>query len=125
VKILVVDDCKIQLNVVARVLTAAGYHVLTSPGPMDVPIIVMREKPRIVLFDLDLPAVPGEQAIRITRKYAPRNTLFVIYSANEQIEAIAGSVGADGWISKRTLVGQVPTELKRIIERQRAAKEWS
>jgi two-component system sensor histidine kinase ChiS len=54
-KILVADDNKVFLKAMSIMLTAKGYHVLVAESGADTIGIVRKEKPDLILLDLDFP----------------------------------------------------------------------
>jgi putative two-component system response regulator len=59
-RILVVDDEEPNLVLLERMLGRAGYeHVVTTKDPTDVPELVRRYRPDIILLDLHMPDLDG------------------------------------------------------------------
>ena len=54
-KILIVDDDSIILHSLSRLLSAAGYDILTADDGSDAVSTVRREKPDLILLDLIFP----------------------------------------------------------------------
>jgi two-component system sensor histidine kinase ChiS len=54
-KILVVDDNKVVLNAMTLMLTARGYRVLIAESGAETITILRKEKPDLILLDLDFP----------------------------------------------------------------------
>jgi two-component system, OmpR family, response regulator len=118
-KVLVVDDDHFQLELVERTLRADGIDVMTCSSPIGVTNSIVSFGPKIVLVDVNIPALSGDRLIGISRRWVPTGTLFVLYSASDEarLRLLAREVEADGWISK-SVTG---TELsKRVRELARA-----
>ena len=62
-KILVVDDNPIILKAMSLLLTAKGYAVLLAESGADTISILGREKPDLILLDLDFPPDPASNLI--------------------------------------------------------------
>jgi CheY-like chemotaxis protein len=68
--VLVVDDEKMALTLVKRILTEAGYHVATAQSGFEC-LDLFRAKPRaydLVLLDLSMPFMDGEETFRRLRE---------------------------------------------------------
>lgn len=119
-RVLVVDDDNAQLELVERTLKADGIEVMTCSSPIGVTNQIVSFNPKIVLVDVNIPALSGDRLIGISRKWAPQGTLFVLYSASDEsrLRGLAREVGADGWISK-SVTGSVLTARLRSFAQGR------
>ena len=81
-KILVIDDDEKLLGAVRRLLTAAGFDIITSDSALRLPQLVQREKPDLVLLDIEMPALTGEHVLEMTKLFEfLRETPIVLYTA--------------------------------------------
>jgi two-component system OmpR family response regulator len=117
-RVLVVDDDNTQLELVERTLKADGIEVMTCSSPIGVTNQIVSFNPKIVLVDVNIPALSGDRLIGISRKWAPQGTLFVLYSASDEsrLRALARDVGADGWISKSVTGSVLTARLRGFAE---------
>src|SRR5438552_338665 len=113
-KILVIDDDEKVLNVCKRNLESAGYEVITSNSALRMPQIVQREKPRLVLLDVEMPALSGEHVLDLATLFDfLRATPIVLHSAKseEELQSLVARSSAKGYIRKTgnaiTFVAQV------------------
>lgn len=58
-KILVIDDNKVVLTTMSLILKARGYHVMIAESGADALAILRRDKPDLILLDLDFPPDVG------------------------------------------------------------------
>lgn len=121
-RVLVVDDDHFQLELVERTLRADGIDVKTCSSPIGVTNVIVSFGPKIVLVDVNIPALSGDRLIGISRRWVPAGTLFVLYSASDEarLRVLAREVEADGWISK-SLTGPELSKRVREIARARLA----
>lgn len=119
-RILVVDDDNTLLGAVRRLLTAAGFEVLTSDSALRLPQLVQREKPDLVLLDIEMPALSGEHVLEMTKLFEfLQKTPIVIHSAksDEELTALVAKSSAVGYIKKTgnpmSLVAQVQKFLQK------------
>jgi DNA-binding response OmpR family regulator len=102
VRVLVVDDDPDQLELIRRTLSSHGFEVQTHHSALGVSNLVRNGEPDLVLLDVNFPALKGDQVVSLARRYAPRNTKFILYSASDEsrLRALALASGADGYLSK-------------------------
>ncbi len=62
-KVLVVDDDVLSLKISRARLESAGYDVITSERAIGTLLIIIREKPDVILLDLNMPEIGGENFI--------------------------------------------------------------
>src|SRR6185436_11238878 len=68
-KVLVIDDDEKLLGAIRRLLTAAGLEVITSSSALHLPKLMHREKPDLVLLDIEMPALSGEHVLDLTNLF--------------------------------------------------------
>ncbi|OJH36153.1 response regulator [Cystobacter ferrugineus] len=100
-RVLVVDDDPDQLDLVRRTL-APHFDVQTHDSALGVTNLVRQGEPDLVLLDVNFPALKGDQVLSLARRYAPRGTKFILYSATDEsrLRSLALAAGADGYLSK-------------------------
>jgi DNA-binding response OmpR family regulator len=120
-KILVIDDDERVLNVTKRNLEAAGYDVVVATSALKMPQLVQREKPDLVLLDVEMPALGGEHVLDLATLFDfLRTTPIVLHSAksDEELQSLVARSSAKGYIKKTgnaiTFVAQVQQFLDQI-----------
>lgn len=102
-KILVIDDDAPTLAVARRQLEAAGYEVVTTESALKLPMLVQREKPDLVLLDVEMPALRGEHVLELSSMFDfLREIPIVLHSAKseEDLQALVAKSHARGYIRK-------------------------
>jgi DNA-binding response OmpR family regulator len=102
-KILVIDDDDKALGVAKRQLEAAGYDVITEESALKLPMIVQREKPDLVLLDVEMPALRGEHVLELSAMFDFLRTVpIVLHSgkSDEELQALVAKSNARGYIRK-------------------------
>jgi two-component system, OmpR family, response regulator len=117
-RVLVVDDDVMQLELVERTLRSEGFEVMTCSSPIGVTGIVRSFAPHIVLMDVDIPALSGDRILAIARKGAPPMTRFVLHSASDEsvLRRLAKEVEADAWISKSVTGANLVERLRALAK---------
>lgn len=114
-KILVVDDSPLVLELVRETLSEAGYDVRTTSSWVEVNAALQRQRPDLILMDVQMPSIRGESFCRILKDSESwRDLPVVLFSSLDpsEIERLARESGADGWIPKRLR----PDRLREDVE---------
>lgn len=115
-RVLVVDDSEATARLLAAELTAQGHEVMSATSADAATKIILKKKtrPDLVLLDVHMPGVNGEEFCRFIKG----NTLFagiqvVFCSAEEEgrLQEITRSSGADGYVRKDSLIAKEILEL--------------
>ncbi len=100
-RILIVDDNDGILVPCTLIFERAGYFVETRTRCDEIVQDVIDTSPDVILLDLKIPPIGGDQAIRHLKKNAATNKIpVVLFSATGGLEDIARSCQADGFIQK-------------------------
>jgi CheY-like chemotaxis protein len=103
-KVLLVDDSPHFIRAATRFLSEleSGVGVQTAGSGADAVQAVLRDRPDLVLMDINMPGMSGLAAVRRIKALEP-DIRVVIVSLNESddFRAAAEAAGADGYIAKR------------------------
>ena len=115
--ILVVDDEPKIVKLARDYLQRQGYQVATAAdGPMAL-AIARREKPALVVLDLNLPGMDGLDVCRALRRDSGVPIIMLTARVEETDRLIGLELGADDYITKpfspRELVARVRAVLRR------------
>jgi two-component system, OmpR family, response regulator len=115
-KILVVDDDPLQLEMIERLLRLDGFEVATTAATIGVSNMVREFHPHLVLFDAHMPALSGDRLLTIVRRHASPETKLVLFSACDEtkLRRLATEAHADGWISKSSASGDLGQRLRQL-----------
>jgi CheY-like chemotaxis protein len=101
-KILLVDDSEIYRDTARYMLEARGYEVVTLSSPFAFGAALTRERPDLALVDAFMPALQGDQLVRLARQNNLWDCPIVLHSdrsSRELLEMIETS-GATGFLAK-------------------------
>jgi DNA-binding response OmpR family regulator len=123
--VLVVDDEPKIGEVVASYLLKAGYEPLWAANGADALRLFESESPHLVILDLMLPDIPGEEVCRRLRARS-RVPIIMLTAKVEDSDAVGGlGLGADDYVTKpfspRQLMARVAAVLRRTGEEPLAA----
>jgi twitching motility two-component system response regulator PilH len=101
-KILIVDDSKTYLHFAVGALEKAGYEVISADNAW-ISNVVNRERPDLILMDVQLGAVSGVAAVSALRNRnfcAGIKILLHSSETNDTLAEMAKTCGADGYLHK-------------------------
>lgn len=117
-KVFVFDDNADILDLCTIILEDAGYDIKTSSTSNNIIDQVMAYTPDIIFMDNWLPDVGGIDATRALKKHETLKEIPVIYfSANNDVESLAGQAGADGYLSKPFDIQELEEIISRYLQK--------
>ena len=116
-KILVVDDDPVVRRIVLELLNSRYTVILASTG-VQLPDLLQRHEPDLVILDVMLPWVNGFELCRIIKTHAQgRNTpVLFLTSCREKEDLLTGrEVGASGYLTKPFYAKDLYREVDRLL----------
>jgi CheY-like chemotaxis protein len=120
-RILVVEDNERNLKLVRDVLQYAGYDILEARTGEQGVELAQRSSPHLVLMDLQLPGIDGEQAFRLIRDDSRTSGIPVVAltaSAMKDDRARVLQAGFDGYLEKPINVRALPAQVLAFLSRE-------
>jgi CheY-like chemotaxis protein len=114
--ILLTDDNEDMVELVQLVLRSSGYKLITAGDGAKAVELCLKQKPDLVLMDINMPNMNGIEATRTLRKQGFTSPI-VILTASESAEdrARAESAGCDEYILKTLEMSGVEAVLNRYL----------
>ncbi len=122
-KVLVIDDDPIVLELVRGTLQDMGYEAATRLSALGASAWILRERPDVVLVDINMPALPGDEWLgMITQEslaaggaYEP---VFVVFSGKgvEELERIVRETCAVAYIRKQDGPEAFEATFEKIVQ---------
>jgi len=129
-RVLVVDDDEMNLNLLARILTRAGYHVIRIDKPHLALAKAQTERPDAILLDIRMPGMDGFEVCRQLKAdptTAEIPVLFLTAEGKTDENIMRGfGAGACDYITKPFSKADILARLRVVISQsaaQRAYKE--
>jgi len=117
-KILVVDDDKKIVTLVALYLKNEGYQVLAAFDGEEAIDLYNRCLPDLIVLDLMLPKISGIEVCTILREKSDTPIIMLTARTTEEDKLLGLNIGADDYVTKpfspRELVARVKVVLRRI-----------
>ena len=99
-KILVIEDDRNILSVIQTVLDSSGYQVLTAQRCQQGILMFSSHVPDLVVLDLGLPDMDGEEFIRVVRHNSMVPIIVLSARIDEKDKVSALDLGANDYITK-------------------------
>ncbi len=118
-KVMVVDDSPVILAATRMTLEDAGYEVLSLENPLLVANAVRREKPDLVLIDVNMPAITGDLVAQIVAQHQRQlNVKVVLYSdmPSAHLAERAQRCGAIGFVRKTANEDDLIAQVRQFLE---------
>lgn len=125
-RILIVDDNPTNLKLVAYLMSAKGYTVVTALDAETALAEIDRDPPRLILMDLQLPGTDGlELTRRLKANPRTRDIIIVAVTAyamkGDQDRALAA--GCDDYVTKPIDTRGLPETVARHLQRSAGARD--
>ncbi|MGQ9509392.1 MAG: diguanylate cyclase [Thermodesulfobacteriota bacterium] len=130
-KVLIVDDAPDTLEIIGKLLSFEGFQVITASSGEEGIQFVKKEKPDVVLMDINLPGMDGNQALREIRKINPIQSIIILTAyatVDNAIEAL--KQGATDFIKKPFendhlihIVNQALEKYHTLLEKEKLEEE--
>jgi two-component system cell cycle response regulator DivK len=124
IRILVVEDNPMNLELVTEVLEAAGYAVVPARTAEEGLRLARAERPDLILLDLRLPGMDGFAAVRALKR-DPETVGIPAVALTAQAmkgdEETARLAGFDGYVTKPIDTRAFPQTVARLLAGRRGA----
>jgi CheY-like chemotaxis protein len=112
-KVMVVDDDTTTLLVAEARLKSAGHEVVIRDRAFGTSAAVLQEKPDLVLLDVHMPGLPGDELGELLTN---QGTAVILHSGDDetQLSKLVAKTGALGYIRKSETSEGFLTEFRRL-----------
>ena len=122
-KILLVEDDKSISNFVQTVLESNGYQVLTAERCCQGVMVFTSHVPDLVVLDLGLPDMDGEEFIRAARQKSTVPIIVLSARMEEEDKISALDLGANDYITKPFGTGELLARVRAALRTNRSATQ--
>ena len=116
IRVLVLDDDELHLELIERVLAHDGFDVRRADSVTAMETEAKSFNPDVVLVDMNLPDTPRESVVSSARASAPTAKILICSAWEEsRLRSLCKELSADGYLSKGDSVmaiGQRLTEMR-------------
>ncbi len=120
--VLVVDDDPVALVAATALLESMGHSTVTHDHGLGTSSVIFREKPQVVLLDIKMPDLDGDQLVSIIHqcRWSPDAPwpVVILHSGRsaEELEETVKATNAAGAIEKAQGPARFRSEFRRIVE---------
>ena len=114
-KILVVEDDHSILSVIQTILDTSGYQVLTAQRCRQGILMLSSHVPDLVVLDLGLPDMDGEEFIRVARRSSMIPIIVLSARTEERDKISALDLGANDYITKPFGTGELLARVRASL----------
>jgi DNA-binding response OmpR family regulator len=119
-KVLVVDDDSAVASAIQRALSASGYSAVTVGTGDEAVTALKRFRPHLVILDLVLPDMSGDQVLEVLRARDKLARVLVLSALNDAVRKVALlRRGADDYMTKPYDVAELLARVDILMERYR------
>lgn len=120
---MIIDDSVLVLTIVRYQLEQAGFDVITRESALGTAAAVLREQPDVLLIDVMMPALGGENLVTLLRKQPSNKDVRILFFSDkppETLQTLAQQAGADGFVTKGTPPEMLVTQVHACIKSRAA-----
>lgn len=119
-RVVCADDSELVLEVVRDLFEKLGAEVHTLSSAIGLSGALRRHRPELVVLDLNMPAIRGDEAVDIVRRVRPTAKV-VIFSDDERAAYYAKERGV-AWVPKGEPDKLVSAAMRLVAGRRRGGK---
>ncbi len=121
--ILVIDDEEKILEVICSYLEKAGYAVISALNGTDALKLFKKESPSLVILDLMLPDISGEDICRQIRTTSGVPVIMLTAKVDEEEKLTGFDAGADDYVTKPFSPRELMARVEAVLRRSKALLE--
>jgi two-component system cell cycle response regulator DivK len=117
-RILVVEDTEDNRRIVRDLMSAAGYELIEAVDGISGVAAAARERPDLILMDIQLPGIDGYEATRRIRALPEIGKVPIIAVTSYALsgdEAKARDAGCDGYVAKPYSPRQLLAKVREFL----------
>lgn len=109
IKVLIAEDERVMRFMITDFLESFGYQVIQSDNGIDAYVLWKKEKPDILVTDINMPKMNGIDLLKKIKEKEPNFPVVLITGVTmEKVKCIVNENNADGFLTK-------PFKMKELI----------
>jgi uncharacterized protein (TIGR02266 family) len=121
--VLVIDDSDSQRMVVIQCLRSSGFEVLSAADGLEGLGTAIRERPDVILSDVNMPRMDGWKLLRMirARPNLANTPLIFLTTQSDDVARLKGyRLGVDDYLAKPFQGAELVARVERVLNRSRA-----
>ena len=126
--ILCVDDDEELLDKLSDMLEGEGFSVIVAGNGLDALALAFSKKPDLMLLDLFLPDITGEEVCHQLRKHSPtaRLPIIMLTVKRDEMDKVRGlEIGADDFVTKPFSAQILLARIRALLRRKAMMNDGS
>src|SRR5258705_5430412 len=122
-RILIIEDQEDNRAIMRDLLSSAGYELIEAVDGGEGVELAQRERPDLILMDIQLPVLDGYEATRRIRGYSELRSVPIIAVTSYALdgdEAKARAAGCNGYVTKPFSPRQLLAKVRQYLPRERS-----
>lgn len=116
-KILICDDDEGIIDVLELILEDTGYTIISELNSLNANALILSTKPDLVILDLWMPVISGDQILRTLRNSPDTESLpVIVMSASRDGADIATAAGASAYVAKPFDYDNLLAVIDRLVD---------
>ena len=116
-KVLVVDDSRINREMLVRLLDDAGFETLEAVNGLDALNRIQTSQPELVLMDIRMPVMSGSDAVKQLRRNGnPVPVIAVTASVDPVQQQQFEGVGFNGYVGKPFRIDELFLQIENVLK---------
>lgn len=113
-RLLLVDDDDDIREMLATILEADGFRIVTARNGHEALERIDEERPDLVILDMRMPVMDGWQLNRVLEERGDRPPIVVVTAAADPA-ARAADIRAEGWLAKPFDIEELEHVIRRVL----------
>ena len=121
--VLVIDDSDMQRTIAIQCLRSSGFEVLSAVDGLEGLGVAIRERPDVILSDVNMPRMDGWKLLRMIRarpNLATTPLIFLTTEADDVARLKGYRLGVDDFLGKPFQGAELVARVERVLNRSRA-----
>ena len=115
-KILICDDDEGIIDMLELVLEETGHEIITETNSLNIKSILKENIPDLILLDLWMPVLSGDQVLKSLRSSAATKQLpIIVISASRDGKEIALDAGATDFVAKPFDIDELLKKIEKYL----------
>ena len=115
--VLIVDDEPQIRRLLTVSLEASAYRVVSAESGLEGLVLAAQHRPAVVILDLGLPDLPGQEVLRRLREWSNAPVLVLSVQDDEKGKVAALDAGADDYVTKPFNTDELLARLRVALRR--------
>lgn len=118
-RIVVIDDCRLTLQITKDLLEEVGYEICTASNSGDAfSSILTGKKPSLIIIDVNMPLIQGDTIVNVLKRNKETQMIPILYYSSrtsEELQLLMKETGADGYLTKSSSTAELIEAVQKFL----------